>query len=87
MKKYRDISVGGKKYGWTVRNDCEYNVLCIWENKKIIQEHVIAGDHIITPIIIAELIKDPNYIIYDEYAIGRQVIKCSNGKRRVTKTI
>lgn len=59
-KKFRELLVSDKKYGYTIKNNCDGdggNKLCIWENKKIIHEVVIPGHITITPKIVSEKIK------------------------------
>jgi hypothetical protein len=58
-KKFREITVDGKKYGWTLHNDCDGdggNCIEIWYNKKIIHKQLISGDIQITPKIISNII-------------------------------
>lgn len=51
-KKHRDITVEGKKYAWTVKDDVDgdgSNELKIWFDKKVVYETLIPGHVIITP--------------------------------------
>ena len=51
-KKFKEIVLDGKKYGWIVKDDG--NILRIYEDKKIIYEKAIVGE--ITTKILADII-------------------------------
>ena len=53
-KKYRDITVDGKKYAWMVRNGTE---LVIWYNKVILSTSDVSTINLVTPKYVSELIK------------------------------
>lgn len=59
-KKYRDITVNGKKYAWAVSNsnadDGDDSILKIWCNKIVIWQELINQE--ITPKIVSEIIKN-----------------------------
>lgn len=62
-KKFREITVNNKKYGWTTKGDCDgdYNTaLYIWFDKKIINTEIIKGGIDITPKFVANLIIQNN---------------------------
>ena len=56
-KKYRDITVDGKKYAWMVKPNDDTIELIIWFNKVIISESDVSAVDPVTPRYVAELIK------------------------------
>lgn len=60
-KKFRNITVNGKKYGWTTRGNCDgdYNTaLYIWFNKKIIYTEIVKGGIDVTPGFVKSIIEN-----------------------------
>jgi hypothetical protein len=59
-KKFRDIVVEGKQYGWSVgHKNCDGDGNCkltIWHDKKIIYNGVIQEDIQVTPLYIKDFI-------------------------------
>jgi len=51
-KKFKEIVLDGKKYGWIVKSDG--NILRIYEDKKIIYEKAVVGE--ITTKVISDII-------------------------------
>jgi hypothetical protein len=64
-KKFREITVDGEKYGWSIdthsSSDC--NFINIWHNKKIIYSDDITSDDIFTPKRIKDIIMNLKEII------------------------
>jgi hypothetical protein len=59
-KKFREITVERKKYGWTVKNNCDSdgsNQLTVWINKKPVFSTFVPGSEIITPSVVESYIK------------------------------
>jgi hypothetical protein len=77
-KKFRELTIGDKKYGWTLRNNCDGdggNGVEIWWNKKIIHHELISGYINITPKLISNIIieylNERLYLIqYSRYLIN-----------------
>lgn len=61
-KKHRDIVVHGKTYGWTVVNHGKWNKLRIWKDKKIIKEVKVSNLFLITPLLVADCIANPEEV-------------------------
>jgi len=57
-KKHRDITVKGVKYAWTIKDDCEYSNVKIWQNKKVIHEELVPAHLIVAPGFIKEVIEN-----------------------------
>lgn len=61
-KKYRNITVDGKEYAWSVsRPNCDgdwNNLLTIWFNKEILYRDVINGSIKVTPAYVKVFILD-----------------------------
>jgi hypothetical protein len=58
-KKFSEITVGDKKYGWIVKHDYSTS-LTIWFDKKIIHKEIIKDGIDITPKFVADLIIQNN---------------------------
>ena len=70
-KKHRNITVEGNDYAWTTQGAGKYEKLKIWENKKVVFETLITRHHIITPKVVADIIRNPQ--VKEYYA---QEIEC-----------
>ncbi len=83
-KKHRDITVLGKKYGWTTSSAGHFINLKIWEDKKIIKEIPVASHHAVTPKLVADCIKNPEDSIM--YAVEAEPCPfCMGGVREHPK--
>lgn len=70
-KRHRDITVNGKKYAWTVKNDVDGdggNLVKIFYNKKIKFERLIPGNITLTPKYISKAIGGLWYTLLQEKA-------------------
>lgn len=63
-KKYREITVNGKKFTWSSgKNNCDGdggNLLTIWFEKKPIHKQLFGGHIEITPKLVSEIIETLN---------------------------
>jgi hypothetical protein len=60
-KKFREITINNKKYGWTLRNNCDGDggdCVEIWCDKKVIHREIISGHLNVTPKMISNFIID-----------------------------
>lgn len=65
-KKYRTITVDVVKYGWTISQTEDNNILKIWLNKKPIYEKIIESEEQITPNLVYYIIKNLDRIKFNE---------------------
>ena len=56
-KKYRDITVNGKKYAWQVRINDDNTELIIWYNKVILSSSDVSTIDNVTPKYVSDVIK------------------------------